>query len=70
MCVTTYLPANGSEPWVSDGIRGPRIMHDIENGDSSAPRDFTRVGDHVYFVAFNSTYGWKIWKANMTVPST
>ena len=44
---------------------GTRIMHDIENGDSSAPRDFTRVGDHVFFVAFNSTYGWKIWKANI-----
>ncbi|QRK08832.1 hypothetical protein JQX13_01260 [Archangium violaceum] len=55
--------ANGLEPWVSDGTEnGTRRVRDIAPGaTSSFPRDFTRVGSKVFFVANDAVHGNELW---------
>ncbi len=58
---------NNLEPWVSDGsVKGTRRLQDIARGepptqDSSFPRDFTRVGSQVFFVANDVVHGNELW---------
>jgi ELWxxDGT repeat protein len=53
------------EPWVSDGtVRGTWRLHDVApGGASSFARDFTRVGDSIFFVANDATHGNELWIA-------
>lgn len=54
---------HGLEPWVSNGKpSGTRMLRDIASGTASAwPRDFTRVGDSVFFVAYDETDSNALW---------
>jgi ELWxxDGT repeat protein len=51
------------EPWISDGtVRGTRRLRDIAPGASSSfPRDFTRAGSRVFFVANDGLHGNELW---------
>jgi ELWxxDGT repeat protein len=53
----------GLELWVSNGREsGTRRQHDIAPGTaSSLPRDFTRVGSSVFFVANDAVHGSELW---------
>lgn len=57
------LAGAGLEPWVTDGtVAGTRRLKDIApGGGSSYPRSFTRVGDRVYFSAFDDTRAGQLW---------
>ncbi|XXF80699.1 hypothetical protein P2318_13375 [Myxococcaceae bacterium GXIMD 01537] len=57
------LGGTGLEPWVSDGsVRGTRLLQDINPGsDSSFPQGFTRVGDRIFFAAFDDTDAFQLW---------
>lgn len=57
------LAGAGLEPWVTDGtVGGTRRLKDIApGGDSSYPRSFTRVGNRVYFSAFDETRAGQLW---------
>lgn len=56
-------PGTGLEPWVTDGtMRGTRLLKDVAPGaESSYPRSFTRVGNRVYFTAFDDTRAGQLW---------
>ncbi len=61
---SAYDPsAGGIEPWVTDGTaQGTRRLRDIAPGtESSYPRSFTRVGDRVFFSAFDETQAGQLW---------
>ncbi len=53
----------GIEPWLTDGtVGGTRRLHDVApGGESSYPRSFTRVGDRVFFSAFDDTRAGQLW---------
>ena len=53
----------GLEPWVSDGTAaGTRRLQDLAPGaDGSFPREYTRVGDAVFFVAYTPEQGNEVW---------
>ena len=73
-----FSPANGDqqatsfEPWISDGtVEGTRLLKDIEPGFfSSAPREFTTVGDLVFFSAFDTAHGTELWVTDGTTEGT
>jgi ELWxxDGT repeat protein len=56
----------GIEPWVTDGtMRGTRRLRDVApGGESSYPRSFTRVGERVFFSAYDDSQAGQLW----TVP--
>jgi ELWxxDGT repeat protein len=56
-------PGAGLEPWVTDGtVGGTRRLKDVAPGaESSYPRSFTRVGNRVYFSAFDDTRAGQLW---------
>jgi len=51
------------EPWVTDGtVAGTRRLRDIApGGESSYPRSFTRVGDRIFFSAYDETLAGQLW---------
>jgi ELWxxDGT repeat protein len=56
----------GIEPWVTDGTPGGTkrlkdIMPSTPSSDSSYPRDFFRVGERVFFSAFDETQAGQLW---------
>jgi ELWxxDGT repeat protein len=53
----------GIEPWVTDGtVWGTRRLRDVApGGESSYPRSFTRVGDRVFFSAYDETLAGQLW---------
>ncbi|MFY0579462.1 hypothetical protein ACN28S_39050 [Cystobacter fuscus] len=57
----------GIEPWVSNGTPGgTRRLEDIGSGiDSSYPREFLRVGDRVFFSAFDETQANQLWSTQL-----
>jgi ELWxxDGT repeat protein len=61
---SAYEPWGGAiEPWVTDGtVQGTRRLRDIAPGaGSSYPGSFTRVGDRVFFSAFDETQAGQLW---------
>jgi ELWxxDGT repeat protein len=56
-------PGGGIEPWVTDGtVQGTRRLRDIAPGaESSYPRSFTRVGERMFFSAFDETQAGQLW---------
>jgi ELWxxDGT repeat protein len=58
----------GIEPWLTDGTtEGTRRLHDVApGGESSYPRSFTRVGDRVFFSAFDDTRAGQLWSVPVT----
>ncbi|WP_224369643.1 ELWxxDGT repeat protein [Hyalangium versicolor] len=58
---------SGMEPWVSDGTEaGTRRLADIAPGPySSNPRQFTRMGDSLFFVANDGTAGFELWRISI-----
>ncbi|RKG67569.1 hypothetical protein, partial [Corallococcus terminator] len=58
------------EPWVSNGTTGgTRRLKDIAPpsvGASSVPRDFLRVGNRVFFSAFDDTAAGQLWSSALT----
>ena len=56
----------GRELWVTDGTSvGTRLLMDIFPGTSgSAPENLVRMGDWVYFSAFEPTTGRELWRSN------
>ncbi len=61
---SAYEPSGASiEPWVTDGTaQGTRRLRDIAPGaESSYPRSFTRVGDRIFFSAFDETLAGQLW---------
>jgi ELWxxDGT repeat protein len=60
-----YDDASGIEPWVTDGtVAGTRLLKDIAPDGSSYPYGYTRVGQRVFFGAFDDTAANQLW----TVP--
>ncbi|WP_395850637.1 ELWxxDGT repeat protein [Cystobacter fuscus] len=57
----------GIEPWVSNGTPGgTRRLEDIGPGmESSYPREFLRVGDRVFFSAFDETHANQLWSTQL-----
>jgi ELWxxDGT repeat protein len=55
----------GIEPWVTDGtVQGTRRLRDIApGGESSYPRSFTRLGDRIFFSAYDETLAGQLWSA-------
>ncbi|MDQ7781623.1 MAG: DUF4347 domain-containing protein, partial [Desulfomonilaceae bacterium] len=53
----------GYELWKSDGTAaGTDLLIDIYGGGySSSPSQLTVVGDHLYFIAYGTTYGSEVW---------
>jgi hypothetical protein len=50
---------------VTDGtVAGTRVLKDVAPDGSSYPRDYTRVGQRVFFSAFDDTVANQLW----TVP--
>jgi ELWxxDGT repeat protein len=51
------------EPWVTDGtVAGTRRLRDIApGGESSYPRSFTRMGDRIFFSAYDETLAGQLW---------
>ncbi|KFE70060.1 hypothetical protein [Hyalangium minutum] len=60
---SAYEPATGIEPWVSDGTAaGTQRLRDIgPGGESAYPRSFMRVGERVYFGAYDDTQAGQLW---------
>ena len=50
---------SGEEPWISDGTdAGTELLVDVAPGSAgSRPREFTRVGDKVFFTADDGVHG-------------
>ena len=65
-------PATSFEPWISDGtVEGTRLLKDIEPGVlGSDPREFTAVGDLVFFSAFDTAHGRELWVTDGTTQGT
>ena len=55
----------GIEPWVTDGtVQGTRRLRDIApGGESSYPRSYTRLGDRIFFSAYDETLAGQLWSA-------
>lgn len=56
----------GIEPWVTDGtVRGTRLLRDIAPDtlqfDSAYPMNFLRVGNRVFFSAYDETQANQLW---------
>lgn len=71
------FPDSGEEPWVSDGTTaGTRMLGELAPGDDpSVPKQFTTVGDTVYFVASGSDAagadtGGELWATDGTPAGT
>lgn len=63
---SAYDPASGTEPWVTDGtVAGTRLLRNIAPGPpasaGSLPRSFTRVGERVFFAAYDETEAGQLW---------
>ena len=60
------------ELWISDGtVEGTRLLKDIEPGYiGSGPRQFTTVGNVVFFSANNSAHGEELWVTDGTTEGT
>jgi ELWxxDGT repeat protein len=58
----------GIEPWVTNGTtEGTRRLRDIAPGlVNSYPRSFTRVGDRVFFSAYDETRAGQLWMVPLT----
>ena len=65
-------PAHGSEPWRSDGTpEGTFMLSDVFPGtESSAPSEWTVVGDTLYFLASTSRGRRALWKTDGTREGT
>jgi ELWxxDGT repeat protein len=63
---TTPAPTD-SQLWVTDGTKhGTRRLRDIAPGnESSYPREFIRVGDRVFFSAFDDTEAGQLWSVRL-----
>ncbi|MFP2932709.1 ELWxxDGT repeat protein [Pyxidicoccus sp. 3LG] len=61
-----YDGTSGIEPWVTDGtVAGTRLLKDVAPATrSSYPREYLRVGDQLFFSAFDDTEAGQLW----TVP--
>lgn len=59
------LGGTGIEPWVTDGTaRGTRLLRDAApGGESSYTGTFLRVGDRVFFDAYDDTQAGQLWSA-------
>lgn len=66
---SAYEPATGLEPWVTDGtVGGTRELKDLAPataGSSSYPSAFTRVGNRVFFGAFDETRAGQLWSTRL-----
>lgn len=66
--------ASGIEPWVTDGtVWGTRQLRDVAPGrESSYPRSFLRVGQRVFFSAYDDSQAGQLWSVPLlrTCPST
>ena len=57
------LEGAGLEPWVTNGtVAGTRRLADVApGGESSYPRSFLRVGERVFFSAYDDTRAGQLW---------
>ncbi len=62
------LGGTGIEPWLTDGtVAGTRRLADVAPGaESSYPGGFTRVGDRVFFSAYDDTRAGQLWSVPVT----
>ena len=73
---TLYFDADdgmqGRELWQSDGtVTGTSLVADINPGSgNSGPRDFTMLGDIMYFIAYDATTGSEIWTYDTNSPAS
>ncbi|MEO8614526.1 MAG: ELWxxDGT repeat protein [Luteolibacter sp.] len=66
---TASDPAHGEEPWWTDG-ETTRLVKDLSPGSpNSSPAWFTRVGNEVYFEAYNGA-GFRLWRTDGTESGT
>jgi ELWxxDGT repeat protein len=58
-----YTPEYGEELWKSDGtVEGTSIYDDIaDRAEDGSPREFTIVGEHLFFVARDPQIGFELW---------
>ncbi|MCB9871726.1 MAG: hypothetical protein H6837_17870 [Planctomycetes bacterium] len=66
---------SGAELWSSDGTpQGTMLLKDLNTGSSfdghSAPQSMVSDGSVVYFVAFETTSAWSLWKTDGTAAGT
>ncbi|MBK8980129.1 MAG: hypothetical protein IPM29_29870 [Planctomycetes bacterium] len=63
--------AHGSELWVYDAAGGARLVADLFPGPIGAnPSNLTRVGDEIWFVATEPTFGASVWRSDGTAAGT
>ncbi|MDX1929136.1 MAG: hypothetical protein SFV81_21590, partial [Pirellulaceae bacterium] len=69
-------PAGGIELWASDGTAsGTALVRDINtnfslNNGHSFPRELTNLNGTLLFTAFDSTFGYELWKSDGTTNGT
>jgi len=63
-----FSPNIGSELWVSDGTTsGTYLVHDLAAGEeSSSPSQLTKFKNALFFVAFDTNFGWEIRKLDLS----
>jgi ELWxxDGT repeat protein len=63
---------NGYELWKTDGTEsGSVIIKDINSGnESSEPKKLIKIGDNIYFQAFEPIHGSELWKTDGTESGT
>ncbi|MCP3100240.1 hypothetical protein LZ198_15325 [Myxococcus sp. K15C18031901] len=59
----SHSDETGVEPWVTDGTTtGTRLLRDLRPGvPNTYPLHYTRVGDRMYFTAFDDTVAYQLW---------
>ncbi|MEZ6121873.1 MAG: hypothetical protein R3C49_01715 [Planctomycetaceae bacterium] len=63
-------PIHGDEVWITDGTRdGTMLLADVFPGPGgSAPQDYVRVGDMLYFSAVHPQYGREVFSVDLAAP--
>lgn len=61
--------ATGAELWKTDGITTNQVKN-INPGGGSSPSQFEVAGSWLYFVAYDGSHGYEIWKTDGTLIGT
>ena len=60
----------GRELWSSDGTASGTAMIDLDPSTPALPESFVRMGDRVYFTAFDGAHGRELWSTDGTIAGT